>query len=489
MSDKMKVRQGNDEYCYPYTSPDLVIDKNGKSNAKKFEEIDSQFKDIVNENINTIGIPLSRFPRLPNESDDTNRFIRAFEKNNHVALDSDVTVVSIDIPDNCKLSCDGIYTIKTSGTINVGYQSYLLGDNLTIDATECSTEDLKIVSLSKWSKVILYQILGYQSSDSVKGSGATAYAIYCEYSDFIQVNILRAIKYCKVAFYTKSGMSGTGQTINRSYFDCAWIGSCYKCFVSDASTSIMLDTSSYMEQCTIGYELRAGFYGSHYARFDHVDNWFINLLPEFRTRLGDFYIRGCLITQLLDQIKAKKINEDEDWNTGDNLGIEENDRYFMYTTWHCSDGIILPTDKDNPFNPQIISDPNGRLVLGSGTAKLRIISAESIKIQGKENNNDTSGGMVYTLGGDYSKVIIERQDGTNIVEIDKNGNIINRAGLQVGNATVGNSNVDIKKGGVIYGRTPDTNAQNNMIFVNSSNNKLQFKDNNGIIYNISLESI
>jgi hypothetical protein len=50
MGDKVKVREGNDGYSYPYTSPDLVIDKNGKSNTKKFEEIDSQFKDIVNLN-------------------------------------------------------------------------------------------------------------------------------------------------------------------------------------------------------------------------------------------------------------------------------------------------------------------------------------------------------------------------------------------------------------------------------------------------------
>lgn len=51
MSDKMKVRDGNDGYSYPYTSPDLVIDENGKSNTKKFEEIDTQFKDIVNEKV------------------------------------------------------------------------------------------------------------------------------------------------------------------------------------------------------------------------------------------------------------------------------------------------------------------------------------------------------------------------------------------------------------------------------------------------------
>lgn len=49
MSDKMKVRDGNDGYSYPYTSPDLVVDKNGKSNTSKFNEIDAQFKDISNK--------------------------------------------------------------------------------------------------------------------------------------------------------------------------------------------------------------------------------------------------------------------------------------------------------------------------------------------------------------------------------------------------------------------------------------------------------
>lgn len=466
---------------------DIISQEKLNNIEQGIENLDTQFKEIVNENINVVGTPLSQFPRLINETDDTNRFKRAFEQSNHVVLDSDVIVAGIDIPDNYKLSCNGIYTIKTTGTINVGYQSYLLGNNLTIDATECTTTDLKIISLSKWSKVVLYQILGYQSQDSVKGSGATAIAVYCEHSDFIQVDILRAIKYCKVAFYTKSGASGTGQTINRSYFHCAWIGSCYKCFVSDQSTSIMLDTSAYMEQCTIAYELRAGFYGTHYARFDHVDNWFVNLLPEFRSRLGDFYARGVTIAELLKHISAKKVNANEDWNTGDNLGIEQNDRYFMYTTWHCSDGIIFPYDKDNPFNPQIMSDPYSRLTISSGKSRIRLLSAECITAQGKENDNDTSGGLVYTLGGDYSKFIIERQNGTPIVEIDKTGNIINRAGLAVGNATVGNADVDIKKGGVIFGRTPSTNAKNNMIFVDSSTNKLKFKDNNGTIYNISLE--
>lgn len=51
MSDKMKVRDGNDGYSYPYTSSDLVIDKDGKSNTTKFNEIDAQFKDIAKQTI------------------------------------------------------------------------------------------------------------------------------------------------------------------------------------------------------------------------------------------------------------------------------------------------------------------------------------------------------------------------------------------------------------------------------------------------------
>ena len=77
MAKNMKIRRGNDGFSYPYTSPDLVIDENGKSATTKFNEleakigtgsgtsiddvntstnktwssskIDSQFKDIANK--------------------------------------------------------------------------------------------------------------------------------------------------------------------------------------------------------------------------------------------------------------------------------------------------------------------------------------------------------------------------------------------------------------------------------------------------------
>lgn len=45
MPKKIKTRKGNDGYSYPYTSPDIVIDENGKSATTKFKELDSQFKD------------------------------------------------------------------------------------------------------------------------------------------------------------------------------------------------------------------------------------------------------------------------------------------------------------------------------------------------------------------------------------------------------------------------------------------------------------
>lgn len=51
MGDKMKVREGKDGYSYPYTSPDLVIDKDGKSSATKFNELNS--KQIILERDNT----------------------------------------------------------------------------------------------------------------------------------------------------------------------------------------------------------------------------------------------------------------------------------------------------------------------------------------------------------------------------------------------------------------------------------------------------
>ena len=51
MEKKMKIRKGNDGFSYPYTSPDLVMDENGKSVSKKFDEVSSQLGDIAKQTV------------------------------------------------------------------------------------------------------------------------------------------------------------------------------------------------------------------------------------------------------------------------------------------------------------------------------------------------------------------------------------------------------------------------------------------------------
>ena len=49
MAKNIKTRKGNDGFHYPYTSPDLVIDENGKSATTKFNEINTQLDSIETE--------------------------------------------------------------------------------------------------------------------------------------------------------------------------------------------------------------------------------------------------------------------------------------------------------------------------------------------------------------------------------------------------------------------------------------------------------
>lgn len=65
MPKNMKTRKGKDGFDYPYTSPDIVVDENGKSTTKKFEEIDSQFKDIAKEYLYNISA-ISNFKGVVN---------------------------------------------------------------------------------------------------------------------------------------------------------------------------------------------------------------------------------------------------------------------------------------------------------------------------------------------------------------------------------------------------------------------------------------
>ena len=60
MGDKIKVREGNDGYSYPYTSPDLVVDENGKSIKRRIDEVESEAKEnqitLVEDDLSTEGI-------------------------------------------------------------------------------------------------------------------------------------------------------------------------------------------------------------------------------------------------------------------------------------------------------------------------------------------------------------------------------------------------------------------------------------------------
>ena len=44
MAKNMKIRRGNDGFSYPYTSPDIVINENGKSVTTKFNELEAKIK-------------------------------------------------------------------------------------------------------------------------------------------------------------------------------------------------------------------------------------------------------------------------------------------------------------------------------------------------------------------------------------------------------------------------------------------------------------
>lgn len=64
MGDKIKVRKGKDGYSYPYTSPDLVIDKDGKSSTTKFNELDSKTIILEKDNTSLKGIKDTTYDNL-----------------------------------------------------------------------------------------------------------------------------------------------------------------------------------------------------------------------------------------------------------------------------------------------------------------------------------------------------------------------------------------------------------------------------------------
>lgn len=69
MPKSIKSRKGKDGFNYPYTSPDLVIDKNGRSVTTKFNEFNTQLTDIAGEAIETV-VKEKQITLGPNQTSD-----------------------------------------------------------------------------------------------------------------------------------------------------------------------------------------------------------------------------------------------------------------------------------------------------------------------------------------------------------------------------------------------------------------------------------
>ena len=63
MAKQIKTRKGKDGFSYPYTSPDLVIDNTGKSATTRFEEIEDNQLNLI-EDGTTKGIKDTEYDTL-----------------------------------------------------------------------------------------------------------------------------------------------------------------------------------------------------------------------------------------------------------------------------------------------------------------------------------------------------------------------------------------------------------------------------------------
>lgn len=188
MSDKMKVRDGNDGYSYPYTSPDIVIDENGKSVSTKFNEINTQFKDIANK-IMKINI---KYPPIP--------FVGA--KGDSVT--DDTTVIN-SIIDNCNdgdiiYFPKGIYIISDEINIKNGIEIIGSEDSTIKKIAKVNYSSFKLGGRNKISK------LNFQNEYTTSGTEDDFINIcdlWCNGDDII-------IEYCNFGASKGSSICGTG---------------------------------------------------------------------------------------------------------------------------------------------------------------------------------------------------------------------------------------------------------------------------------------
>ncbi len=107
MEKKMKTRKGKDGFDYPYTSPNIVVDENGKSATKKFEEISTQLGKFANNFVT----PEMFGAKGDGTTDDTIPFKQACNTKTCVLLSGKYKITS-----QCELSGVNIFSFG-KGTI------------------------------------------------------------------------------------------------------------------------------------------------------------------------------------------------------------------------------------------------------------------------------------------------------------------------------------------------------------------------------------
>lgn len=186
MSDKIKVREGNDGYSYPYTSPDIVIDENGKSATTKFNELDSQFKENAKQTIridkvleNDICDKINNNNQLSkyiNENPQHDRYIRSgnYNQNETIILKQDNQIIG----NGCFYG--GTWLIPTGDFTSLETLKDAGNDNIRIYLHKLGMKDTNITSnkpLLKLSKTFLTTVKECQiegltvidsDSDSIK---------------------------------------------------------------------------------------------------------------------------------------------------------------------------------------------------------------------------------------------------------------------------------------------------------------------------------
>jgi hypothetical protein len=444
--------------------------ENGIADVKK--DISDIKNDVVDINeqldtntkqLNGTGVNINNY----NYIDDINeRISTALSENDHIIIpEGEYNINGFEIPKNKIVECVGNIVFNTTGTIMVGVSSSFIGVNTTVYATSVNLDDFSIVKLSKKCIVRLKRITGYKKSGESKGASTVAKGIDATHSDFVNVEI-GDITQCKYAFYINGGDTGSGLTINDSVFKARWIGDCYYGFYQAGNSQTHIYTEAYIEYCNVGYSLQGSFYGRHYATFDSVDLYFENRNTSWRTRLGEVYIPNFTASQLFSNV----------------------DRYFEATTFHMKDCVILSKAQRTP---NIISPVDSKIYMQSGNASLRLTSDSSITNEGKKSTNDTSNGCTITIGdGGYSDFVVEKSNGDILFRVSTSGGgTRTRNGLTVGDSSVGYGHLTLSKGCLVFGEkiyNSVTNAPNNSIFIDYSDNKLKFKDSTGTIKNIQL---